>query len=157
MPPPKKTGTTIALESNIQRNPDWTRVQKEHLRKQPFCACCGKDTGKGKMQVHHKFPFHYCIALGRPDLELDERNLVTLCEDKGSPNHHILIGHLGNFESYNPNVEEDIIAYANWTQTAIKADPKWKAKKTSRPAFLPNMTETQKTTLRKLMDKTYPI
>jgi hypothetical protein len=32
--------------------------------------------------VHHIFPFHYCIALGRPDLELDDRNLITLCEDE---------------------------------------------------------------------------
>jgi hypothetical protein len=152
----QKTGTTIALESGIQRSPDWPRIQKEHLRKFPFCACCGKPD-KGEMQVHHKFPFHYCIALGRPDLELDERNLVTLCEDGGSPNHHILIGHLGNFESYNPNVDKDIKAYAGWTQTAIKADAKWQAEKDKRPPFLPKMTEAQKTALRKKMDKTFPI
>ena len=33
----------------------------------------------GPVQVQHIFPFHYCVALGRPDLELDERNLITLC------------------------------------------------------------------------------
>lgn len=33
MPTPKITGTTVALESNIQRSPDWPRVQKEHLLK----------------------------------------------------------------------------------------------------------------------------
>jgi len=44
--------------------------------------CCkpGTNTRAG-LQVHHIFPFHYCIALGRPDLELDDRNLITLCED----------------------------------------------------------------------------
>ncbi len=41
------------------------------------------------------FPFHYCIALGRPDLELGQRNLITLCEDEaGHPadNHHYEAG-----------------------------------------------------------------
>ena len=54
--------------------------------------------------MHHIFPFHYCIALGRPDLELDDRNLITLCEDEaGKPgqNHHLLVGHLDDFESSN--------------------------------------------------------
>lgn len=152
----KKTGTTVALAGGYTRSKDWNRVQKEHLRKNPYCACCAKPD-KGEMQVHHKIPFHFCIALGRDDLELDERNLITLCEDGGSPNHHLLIGHLGSFESYNPNVDKDCKAYSGWTQTDIKADAKWKSKKEKRPHFLPDMTETQKRALRKKMDTLYPI
>ena len=36
------------------------------------------------MQVHHVFPFHSCIALGLPDLELDLRNLITLREHEAN-------------------------------------------------------------------------
>lgn len=149
------TSTAIALEFGIRRSSDWNRVQKLHLLKQPFCQCCGV-LAKGEMQVHHKFPFHLCVALGRDDLELDERNLITLCEDNGSPNHHLLIGHLGNFESYNPNVDKDIKTFAGMTQNAIKANEKWKTKKAKRPKPFDQMTTRQKTALRIKMDKIYP-
>jgi hypothetical protein len=56
------------------RSPEWPRVERLHLQRQPRCMCCkpGANTRAG-LQVHHIFPFHYCIALGRPDLELDDR------------------------------------------------------------------------------------
>src|ERR1700677_3043433 len=69
------------------RSPEWSKVEKAHLAKNPHCACCATGTNlSAGLQVHHKFPFHYCIALGRPDLELDDRNLITLCENEaGKP------------------------------------------------------------------------
>ncbi|MBS2033219.1 MAG: hypothetical protein JST54_35425, partial [Deltaproteobacteria bacterium] len=82
----------------VARSSRWPRIEKLHLSLQPKCACCGdKMDPHAGMQVHHIFPFHYCIALGRPDLELDLRNLITLCENEpGQPgeNHHLLVGHL---------------------------------------------------------------
>ena len=94
----------------IQRSPAWPHAEKLHLQLQPTCVCCkpGMHPNAG-VQVHHIFPFHYVIALGRPDLELDQRNLITLCEnEEGKPgeNHHLLVGHLDSFQSSNLSVVE---------------------------------------------------
>ena len=62
------------------RSSHWPAVEKAHLAESPACACCTTASSTAKQQVHHVWPFHYCIALGRPDLELDPRNLITLCE-----------------------------------------------------------------------------
>jgi hypothetical protein len=50
------------------------------LLARPIASAANQKVRKlGSVQVHHIFPFHDCVALGRPDLELDERNLITLC------------------------------------------------------------------------------
>lgn len=62
------------------------------------CAVCGKKKSwKLSLQVHHIVPFSV-----NPDLELEPSNLITLCGD-----HHLWVGHLGWFQSWNPNVVED--------------------------------------------------
>lgn len=143
------------------RSPEWDRVKNEHLQKEPQCVCCGADWKPGTpVQVHHIFPFHYCIALGRPDLELDERNLVTLCEDdaggKGQ-NHHLLVGHLDDFEAANPASRTDArTKYFEMLAAKIKADPTWTAEVTARLPVLPKMTTDQKTALRREMDQRLP-
>src|SRR5262249_40052921 len=96
-------GELEAAKFDIRRSPEWPKVEKAHLAKQAHCICCrpGYKSEAG-LQVHHIFPFHYCIALGRPDLELDDRNLITLCEnEKSEPgeDHHLLVGHLDDFQS----------------------------------------------------------
>jgi len=40
---------------------------------------------------------------GRPDFELDPRNLLTPCVHHDCE-HHVLIGHLDDYESYNRHV-----------------------------------------------------
>jgi len=86
-------GKPLALRSS-----HWETVRKNHLKLQPTCAACGNTKG---LQVHHKQPFHI-----HPELELDENNLITLCEDK-SIECHFNIGHLRDWKSFNPNVEID--------------------------------------------------
>lgn len=90
-------GKPVAL-----RSPQWETVRKKHLLNEPTCRACN---GREKLQVHHIKPFHLF-----PELELQDSNLVTLCEhpDKEC---HLLIGHLGNFKNYNSNVLEDIKKY----------------------------------------------
>ena len=39
------------------------------------------------------------------DKELDENNLITLCD--GKSRCHLLFGHLLSWKSFNPNVVED--------------------------------------------------
>ena len=62
---------------------------------------------KKKVEVHHKVPFH--IA---PDLELDENNMVSLCENKKyGCNCHLMLGHRGNYRKVNISVEYDILIW----------------------------------------------
>jgi len=81
------------------------------------------------VQVHHIFPFHYCVALGRADLELDERNLITLCGKSHSgsgENHHLWVGHLDNFQSSNLNVVHDAEkTFVAMAAGDIKKDKRW--------------------------------
>jgi hypothetical protein len=143
------------------RSPRWPSVERAHLAKNPHCACCesGKYVDAGQ-QVHHKFPFHYCIALGRPDLELDERNLITLCEDEaGRPgqNHHLLIGHLDNFKSSNLTVVVDAThTFHGMNAAMIRASSVWKAKVDKRLKSLDLMSAEDKKEFTALMNKTFP-
>jgi len=160
-------GTTVdrgeeeAERNGISRSPEWPRVEQEHLAKQPNCVCCkpGTDTAAGK-QVHHVFPFHYCVALGRPDLELDERNLITLCEDQeGKPgqDHHLLVGHLDDFQSSNLSVRVDATTtFFGMDAKAIRADPRWTAKLETRIVPLEQMTEADKTAFTAEMNARFP-
>lgn len=80
------------------RDPRWPGVRREHLRREPACRACGS---RRNLQVHHKQPYHLF-----PELELERKNLITLCEEAGS-NHHLVVGHRGDWHDYNPNVEAD--------------------------------------------------
>jgi hypothetical protein len=112
------------------------------------------------LQVHHIFPFHYCRLLGRPDLELDLRNLVTLCEDEaGRPgeNHHLLVGHLDDFQSSNLDVVRDATTtFFGMVSAAIRADHRWLAEHTARLPHIQDMTPKQKEDFTKAMNAAYP-
>lgn len=96
-------GAHVAARFGIARSPRWPSVANAHLLVQPFCVACGpRSRHVTHKQVHHMFPFHYCVRLGRPDLELDHRNLIALC--RSGPNHHLLLGRLDDFESANLSV-----------------------------------------------------
>lgn len=152
-------GRLIAFAYGVQRRPGWRKAAHAWLKDHPACCVCGVTT---QVQVHHNFPWHLCVLLGRPDLELDNRNFETLCE---SPNyeHHLLIGHLGSWESYNPDFDvmlripglllpdlqgktaEQIVALDSF-QGAMRNRPKpWSA-----------MTDDDKAKLRADMDRLMP-
>lgn len=80
------------------RSPRWPAVERAHLKKEPFCRVC---TCKEGLQVHHKQPFHLF-----PELELVEANLITLCAP-----HHLLVGHLMLWASWNKDCEKDADAW----------------------------------------------
>lgn len=77
------------------RSPKWSSIRKKHIKENPKCAVCGKDT---KIEVHHIEPVHI-----NPDRELDPSNLITLCD---SP-CHLIFGHLMDYRSWNKDVVED--------------------------------------------------
>jgi len=82
-----------------RRSYKWSKVRKNHLKKQPTCAACG---GSKKLEVHHITPVHV-----NPELELEPDNLITLCADPC----HIMFGHLKNWKSWNSDVIVDCEAY----------------------------------------------
>jgi len=89
-----------------KRSPGWRRARNKYKKKNPRCMVCGS---KKKVEIHHIVPFHYA-----PDLELDERNFASLCENKKyGINCHLLIGHLGNYKKFNINCETDIFIWNN--------------------------------------------
>ena len=89
---------------NQKRSKLWPKIRDMFIKKYRKCAICG---GSKKLEVHHKKPFHLY-----PELELDNNNLVVLCENKKyGANCHLLFGHLGNYKRYNPNIDEDIILW----------------------------------------------
>lgn len=109
-----KYATTIAVAAIIavslavtyaaERSGKWETVRRKHLETQPACAVCGAKTD---LEVHHVRPFHLY-----PELELEPENLLTLC-NRGC---HLLIGHLGSYQSWNPNARGD----AAWWRERIK-------------------------------------
>ena len=153
-----------AIEANrhgVTRSPEWSRVELEHRKLQPYCICCGVESeDKVAIQVHHLFPFHYCINLGRPDLELDQRNLISLCEDeknRPSQDHHLLIGHLDSFKSSNLSAAIDAQqVFIGLTREQIIANDLWKTKVTSRLKPLDQMTDEDKQNFINLMNTTFP-
>lgn len=84
------------------RSSEWVQVRSDFVRKHPRCEACGSGYN---LNVHHIEPFHQ-----RPDLELVEDNLITLCRE-----HHFRIGHdpdgpgprKPSWLESNPNVRSD--------------------------------------------------
>lgn len=118
-------GWEVARRHGHERSSEWPRVEKEHLLREPACAACGYK-GRG-LQVHHIKPFHL-----HPNLELDPGNLITLCEIK-ERDHHLLIGHLDDWESYNPNVRTDVKRFHKENARQIRANPAWQKEMLRRP------------------------
>ena len=149
-------GAIEAKKHGITRSPQWPKIEHEHLQEFPNCAVCGINSS---VQVHHIFPFHYCIALGRPDLELDERNLITLCEStekEKNNDHHLLIGHYDDFKSSNLNVKVDSLIYKGFTESQIRSNKGWLLAKLGKIKALDEMTNTEKQNMLNLMNKTIP-
>jgi 5-methylcytosine-specific restriction protein A len=94
-----KRGSKLAqkLTGEPPRSSKWPGVEHAFRALHPTCAACG---GSARLNVHHMKPFHL-----DPALELDPRNLITLC--MGPLECHIRIGHGDDFKAYNPSVELD--------------------------------------------------
>lgn len=90
---------TMPPKPMVKRSSAWPKVRAAHLKIQPTCQVCG---GTDELNVHHIHPVHL-----HPDRELDETNLITLCEGSHHLNCHLLFGHFQSWYSYNENVVED--------------------------------------------------
>lgn len=91
----------------MSRSGRWPAFLRKLIDKQPWCSACGvseedaRERG-GFLTGHHVKPFHKF-----PELELDEGNVVILCESRGGRDCHYLWGHLGvGWDKANPLVRE---------------------------------------------------
>ena len=119
-------GAHIARKHGHERSPEWSRVAHEHLAIEPACVACGHK-GLG-LQVHHIKPFHL-----HPNLELDPNNLITLCEIPDR-DHHLLIGHLDDWESHNERVRADVKRFYKMSARQIRANATWQKEVSQRPS-----------------------
>jgi hypothetical protein len=88
-----------------ERSPEWPRVRKEHLEREPQCAGCGRTN---HLQVHHIVLFSV-----DPALELEPDNLITLCA-VGGENCHFRLGHGGKtFKEGYPDVRDVLGGVSN--------------------------------------------
>lgn len=79
----------------IVRSPQWRKLRQRWLASHPTCAACGR---RDNLNVHHIVPVHI-----DPSRELDDTNLLTLCEH-GTLNCHLWVGHLGEWVDINRQV-----------------------------------------------------
>src|SRR4051812_46719243 len=93
-----RRGGVMRKPMDSKRSPHWRIVRKAFLMGKS-CAVCG---GTKRLEAHHKVPFHLDMSL-----EPNPFNLIALCEGKKSINCHLIVGHLGNFRGFNPDVEMD--------------------------------------------------
>jgi len=80
------------------RSSKWRTVRNNFLEKNPCCAVCGS---KENLIAHHIIPVHVDKSK-----ELDEDNLMPLCQNK-TMNCHFIFGHLLNWTKSNPDVIKD--------------------------------------------------
>ena len=86
---------------SADRSPQWRKVRLAHLKLHPVCEICGSAKD---VEVHHFVPFHL-----DPKLELEESNLITLCESKyWGFSCHLQVGHGGNYRYENKGLLEDV-------------------------------------------------
>lgn len=90
--------TAREATKTLTRSPHWRSVRDKHLKENPQCAACGSETS---VQVHHIKPFHL-----HPELELNPKNLITLC--MGSYECHLRLGHGDDFRCFNPDIINDV-------------------------------------------------
>ncbi len=95
------------IQGKPARSSKWASFRKAFLARNRTCAGCGTSV---KLEVHHINPYHI-----RPDLELVEENCIVLCDGGGSC--HLSLGHLQDWESWNPTVRKDAKDYLQKVQT----------------------------------------
>lgn len=153
MASPVDPGRVVAKKHGQARSPHWATVRDRHIKMEPKCQMCGD---AAKLQVHHVIPFHICILLDRPELELDHRNLITLCACKEHM-HHELLGHLDDFSSFNPKVRSHKKRFGKLTSAEIEENAVWLKLEKARPKDWGKMTAAQQTAIKTLVSRLFPV
>jgi hypothetical protein len=87
-------------------------------------------------------------------LELDPRNLLTLCI-RPDCEHHVLLGHLDDYESYNPKVLRFVQALAGKSNRQIRADAAWQQAHAAKPKHFDDLTPAEQSAFKKKLDRKF--
>jgi hypothetical protein len=74
---------------------------------------------------------------------------LTNCE------HHILLGHLGDYESYNPKVLQFVKACAGKSSRQIRAEAAWQQAHAAKPKHFDDMTPAERDAFRMKLDRKF--
>ena len=154
-------GQAVAIAHGAgPRSSHWPAVEKAFAQGHPNCEICNPSNyGKVKIQVHHRFAFHVCVLLGRADLEIDPRNLHSLCEDEQgekAENHHLIVGHYLDFQVNNDNLLQDIIDFKGQSGITIRANIGFSIRVKNRPTPFPQWTLQMRLKYRAMLDEVFP-
>lgn len=132
----------------LKRSSSWDKFRdKLIIERGSRCELSGTTTD---LEAHHILPFHICILMGWPHLEMDPNNIIILSQ---SPiPYHLLIGHLGSFESFNPHIF-NLKLWQKVIKGDITKDVKWLNAKVKRPKPFREMNNKDKGYLKKFMKK----
>ncbi|CAB4161941.1 hypothetical protein UFOVP785_3 [uncultured Caudovirales phage] len=87
----------------VKRSKDWAKLAKKLIDAHPYCSLCGN---KNRQVL---IPHHITPVWIDPKQELDEDNIIILCEKSevlSGLNCHLTAAHLGNFRLWNPRIRE---------------------------------------------------
>lgn len=146
-------GATAAKRHGVRRSHRWPTVRRAYLRSHSACELCGC---KKKLEVHHRIPFHVSSLLGRPDLELDARNLITLCSDSDHE-HHVLLGHLGDYQSYFRTIPWGARRLGRMKKPEIMKDPAWRRRSSKRPKSMNKLPPIEAHKLQQWVIRKFPL
>jgi hypothetical protein len=93
-------GVAIAITFGVERSSQWEHARLAHMQIEAVCQWCGSDK---HLEVHHIKPFHE-----HPELELDQKNMITLCRFC-----HFTIGHNCDWSRENIYVRKDCEYHAS--------------------------------------------
>lgn len=132
---------------NVYRSNKWFLNRIQYLSEHNFCVVCGENGSPDKCGVHHIIPYHIFMYFNRPELEFDFNNLMTLCVDNKehtTNNHHLLLGHLNSYYSFNVNIFDDVVTFVGMNKYEILNSLPFKLNVLARPKPLLFMNESEK-------------
>ena len=122
-----------------------------------------------RMVMAHQVPFDQKLPVHiiqfvqtkeRGILEIDDRNLISLCETEEnapSPNHHLRAGHSGDFQSSNTNIRQDAKVFFRMDEATIEKNAHYLENVKNRLKPWAQMTDQDKKDLTALIDRLYPV
>ena len=85
-----------------KRHKWWNKLKQKYLQENPKCEWCGQDADT----VHHIIPVHV-----NRDLEMEESNLMSLCDNR-TRKCHFIVAHYCHWVKYNDKIKE--ITESSW-------------------------------------------
>jgi len=139
------------------RSPHWSHARAVFLHLKPYCEVCGRKAPDVEVEVHHEIPVNYLVdpVVDRPDLELDPRIMSGLCTAADCQGHY-LVGHLGDWHSYNPELARFLAWTADLKRDQIVGLRQWQSFRLCRPKHVGAMTVEEKLRLRDMLNQRFP-